>query len=200
MSRYLDEEFPGLTRSQALARFKASITGDVENRIRAFLSGELRAALLDLLEGVRAGTQHVYAALFELGDEELVAALEALGPRAHVVLANGSIQAGDGESAAQARKRDENAAARARLIATGADVEPANRFVAPKPLAHNKFLVVTDARGRAGAARVDRQHELDHHRPVHAAQQRPPDRRPGGRRRVPGSLARAARRRLRAPA
>src|SRR4051812_22561865 len=55
------------------------------------------------------GDGHLYAALFELGDEELVTALERLGPRAHLVLSNGSIAVrGDGavaETAAQARPR-----------------------------------------------------------------------------------------------
>jgi phosphatidylserine/phosphatidylglycerophosphate/cardiolipin synthase-like enzyme len=149
MSRYLDEHYPGVEREEALKRFKSDIGSDVENRIRAFLSGQVREAMLKLLNDVRRGKGEVYAALFELGDEQLLAALEALGPRAHVVLANGSIESKKGVPAATARAGDENRAARARLRAAGADVDVSNRFVSPGALAHNKFLVVTTAAGKA---------------------------------------------------
>ena len=149
MSRYLDEQYPGVPREEALKRFKADIGTGAENRIRAFLSGQLRDALLALLKEVYTGTEHVYAALFELGDEELLAALEVLGPRAHVVLANGSIESKKGVPAAESRKQDENKAARARLTAAGADVDASHRFVSPGALAHNKFLVVTTPAGVA---------------------------------------------------
>ena len=148
VSRYLDERFPGVDRGQALRRLKAELTTDLENRMRRQLSGQLRTALLDLLAGVARGRGHVYAALFELSDPELTARLAALGPRAHVVLANGSVQRRQGETTAQARRRDENAAARAALVAAGVDVETTNRFVAPGSLGHDKFLVVTTAAGR----------------------------------------------------
>jgi phosphatidylserine/phosphatidylglycerophosphate/cardiolipin synthase-like enzyme len=153
MSRYLDEHYSGLTRSQALRRFKAD-AANVEDRLRRFLSGQLRTELLELLESTRQGNGHVYAALFELGDGELVEALAALGPRAHVVLANGAIETKKDprtgkaiETSAEARKRDENKAARRALLASGVDVDKAHRFVSPGALAHNKFLVVTDAAG-----------------------------------------------------
>ena len=149
MSRFLDEQFPGLDREEALKKFKTAITASTENRIRAFLSGQLRDALLALLKDVAAGTEHVYAALFELGDEELVAALVALGPRAHVVLANGSIESKKGVPAKESRKHDENKPARDRLLAAGADVDTNHRFVSPGALAHNKFLVVTTPAGVA---------------------------------------------------
>src|SRR4051812_19298978 len=147
VSRYLDEHFPGLDRPHALRRLKAELGDDVENAMRAKLSGQLRTALLDLLAGVARGRGHVYAALFELGDAELVDRLAALGPRAHVVLANGSVSKRKHEPPADARKRDENAAARARLVAAQVDVEPTNRFISPGALGHDKFLVVTTASG-----------------------------------------------------
>ena len=158
MSRYLDQHYKGLTRTQALRQFKAD-AARVEDRLRIFLSGDLRTRLLALLDEVRLGDGHLYAALFELGDAELANALAALGPRAHVVLANGSIEVRRDlhtkralETAAQARARDENAALRRVLVDAGADVEERNRFVSPGSLAHNKFLVVTDARGNARRA------------------------------------------------
>ena len=150
MSRYLDEHFPhAKDRVDALKQFKQQISSDVEDRIRLFLSGDVRTRLLDLLDEIGAGTGQIHAALFELGDDELIGRLVKLGPRAHVVLANGSIEAAKGEPAAEARKRDENAAARKTLLDAGVDVEEKNRFVAPGALAHNKFLVESDAAGTA---------------------------------------------------
>jgi phosphatidylserine/phosphatidylglycerophosphate/cardiolipin synthase-like enzyme len=145
MSRYLDEHYKGASRTQALKRFKAD-AAKVENRLRTFLSGEVRTRLLDLLDEVRRGKGEVYAALFELGDDQLIDALVALGPRAHVVLANGSVEPKKLETSAEARKRDENKDARRRLVAGGADV--VDRFISPGALAHNKFLVLTDGRGK----------------------------------------------------
>jgi phosphatidylserine/phosphatidylglycerophosphate/cardiolipin synthase-like enzyme len=147
VSRYLDAHFPGLDRGRALRRLKGELTDHVESAMRAKLGGQLRAALLDLLAAVTADGGHVFAALFELADTELVDRLVALGPRAHVVLANGSIEKRAHEPTAEARKRDENAAARAALLAARVDVDATNRFVAPGALAHDKFLVVTTAAG-----------------------------------------------------
>jgi phosphatidylserine/phosphatidylglycerophosphate/cardiolipin synthase-like enzyme len=144
MSRYLDRNYPGLTRTQALKQFKQDIGTQVEDTLRVFLSGELRKKLLGLLDDAH----EVYAALFELGDTELVERLTKLGPRAHVVLANGSIERKKNETAAQARKRDENVDARDKLLGVGADVQMTSRFVSPGALAHNKFLVLTDAKGK----------------------------------------------------
>jgi phosphatidylserine/phosphatidylglycerophosphate/cardiolipin synthase-like enzyme len=144
MSRYLDRHYPGLTRTQALRQFKQDIGTQVEDTLRVFLSGELRKKLLALLDDAH----DVYAALFELGDTELVQHLTKLGPRAHIVLANGSIEKKKNETAAEARKRDENVDARKQLLDVGADVQMTSRFVSPGALAHNKFLVLTDAQGK----------------------------------------------------
>jgi phosphatidylserine/phosphatidylglycerophosphate/cardiolipin synthase-like enzyme len=156
MSRYLDQHYPNLSRTKALKQFKKDITGKLEDRLRAFLSGDVRTSLLALLDEVRRGDGHVHAALFELGDEELVRALEKLGTRAHLVLANGSIQVKTDkktgkatETSPEARMRDENDLARKRLIKSKADVSVVARFVSPGALAHNKFLVVTSVSGQA---------------------------------------------------
>src|SRR5436190_11621015 len=144
MSRYLDRHYAGLTRTQALKQFKQDISTQVEDTLRVFLSGDVRSKLLSVLDDAH----EVYAALFELSDTELVQRLAKLGPRAHVVLANGSIETKRNETAADARKRDENIDARQQLLQVGADVQMASRFVSPGALAHNKFLVMTDARGK----------------------------------------------------
>lgn len=135
MARYLAQ------RKLSLAQFKKTISDKDDKTIRGFLSGDLRLALLEQLELARKQKTEVYAALFELSDDELVAALCELGKNAHVVLSNGSITPKKGETAAQARKRDENAAARLRLKNAGVDVEDDSRFLSPGALGHNKFLV-----------------------------------------------------------
>jgi phosphatidylserine/phosphatidylglycerophosphate/cardiolipin synthase-like enzyme len=141
ISRYLAQRFPGHPLPDALEKFKNEITSHDEDRIRAFLSGELRTVLLKLLADAKANGVEVHAALYELSDHELIAGLRALGARAHVVLANGSISQAKGEHATDARKRDQNAAGRAALLAAGVDVGAHDRFVSPPALGHNKFLV-----------------------------------------------------------
>jgi phosphatidylserine/phosphatidylglycerophosphate/cardiolipin synthase-like enzyme len=134
---------------QSLAQFKDTISDEDDHTIRQFLAGDVRVQLLALLAETRERGGELYAALYELSDAELIDALVALGPRAHVVLANGSISQKKGEPLATALERDQNAPARARLLAGAVDVEEHNRFISPGALAHNKFAVFTDAAGKA---------------------------------------------------
>lgn len=138
MARYLAE------KKKSLDKFKETIRSEDDQEIRGFLSGDLRLQMLKVLDDAREGKGEVYAALFELGDDELIGKLAALKGRAHVVLANGSIKPAEKEKEVDARVKDENEKARAKLIDAKVDVEPGARFTAPKPLGHNKFLVVTD--------------------------------------------------------
>lgn len=145
MARYLDDlrQKKNLkSLDAALAEFKKSI-GQHELPIRQFLSGKLREEMLQLVQDAKKNGQHLYGALFELDDDELVGALAALKGRGHLVLANGSITAKKGEGAANARKRDENAAARKQLVDAGLEVH--GRFLSPGALGHNKFLVIGGA-------------------------------------------------------
>lgn len=135
MSRYLRklQDANGWTFTQALANFKKQIRQH-EAPIRTFLSGELKRAMLDLLDEAKPSGGEVYAALFELGDDELINKLCGLKGRAHVVLADGSVKELDD---------DENDTARAKLKAAGVDV--VDRMVCKRasgPLGHNKFLVL----------------------------------------------------------
>jgi phosphatidylserine/phosphatidylglycerophosphate/cardiolipin synthase-like enzyme len=140
MARYLAEN------KLTLKQFKQRISNATDKTIREFLSGDLRKALLEQLKIADEQKTEVYAALFELSDDELLAALSKLGKRAHVVLANGSITAKKGEGSAAARKRDENEIARKSLVKAKVDVEKVNRFLSPGALGHNKFLVRMDAK------------------------------------------------------
>src|SRR5262249_26256496 len=140
MARYLAE------RNLTLKQFKETIQDKDDKTIRHFLSGDLRLALLGELKRALDEGGHIYAALFELSDEELIDALCALKDRARVVLANGSVQKLKGETSADARLRDENEAARKRLLAKDVKVtvEKEHRFISPGALGHNKFMVRTD--------------------------------------------------------
>lgn len=101
------------------------------NITREYLSGELRLALRGVLAEAKSSPKaEIYAALFELDDPELVADLCALGPRAHVILANGTDAKGD-----------ENKEARGVLEAAQVDV---HKRMTGSRLAHNKFLVVCE--------------------------------------------------------
>jgi len=129
LAKRLDDD-PSLTPNQALT----AIVNDPKNRTRKFLGGELRQALLRVLHSVRDDGKTVYACLFELNDPELIDALKELGPRARVVLANGTHENGE----------DENAEAREELKHAHVDVH--DRMI-HSGLSHNKFAVVCDANG-----------------------------------------------------
>jgi phosphatidylserine/phosphatidylglycerophosphate/cardiolipin synthase-like enzyme len=142
MARFLAD------RDLTLPEFKKTIKDRDDITIRRFLSGDLRMALIEELRAALKENTDVFAALFEVSDQELIDELAALGDKAHVVLANGSVKPKPGETASQARTRDENEEARARLEAAGADVDPKNRFISPGALGHNKFFVRTDKDGK----------------------------------------------------
>jgi phosphatidylserine/phosphatidylglycerophosphate/cardiolipin synthase-like enzyme len=135
MARYLKES------GKSLKEFKETISEQDDKTIRQFLSGDLRLALLAQLTTALDEKTEIFAALFELSDAELIDALCALGEKAHIVLANGSIKKEQGETSEDARKRDENTAARQKLTTAGVDVQMDNRFISPGALGHNKFLV-----------------------------------------------------------
>ena len=142
MARYLEET------GKSLREFKETIRDEDDRTIRHFLAGDLRVEMLALLERAREDGGEVYAALYELDDEELIEALAELGKRAHVVLANGSITQKKGEDIDVARKRDQNADGRKALLAASVDVEEKDRFISPGALGHNKFLVLADSAGK----------------------------------------------------
>ncbi len=104
------------------------------NRIRDFLKGALGARLLKLLGKAKTDGTDVYVALYELNDPELVTALKALGPRAHVVLGNST---GKKDQTAQDTETCGEQLARAK-------VDIVRRKIAPRRYAHNKFAVFCD--------------------------------------------------------
>jgi PLD-like domain len=133
----------GLVLSQFVARyldahhltpagFKAQLKAGVDPAFRTFLEGDLGARLRRLLAPPTRSRTRLQAALYELDDAQLEAALIALRPSPELVLANGSDKSGDG-----------NAKARARLKAAG--IATVDRLLKSRGLGHNKFVVVSKA-------------------------------------------------------
>jgi phosphatidylserine/phosphatidylglycerophosphate/cardiolipin synthase-like enzyme len=115
--------------------------------LRASLSGDMVEALNDFVARAKSGGR-LYAALYELHDEQLVALLEASGKKAYVVLANAmqdELSPIDGKKT----KVDGNLPARGRLTKTCAKIY--NRLLPNNQIGHNKFVVYVDKTGKARA-------------------------------------------------
>ncbi|WP_426424175.1 phospholipase D-like domain-containing protein [Bradyrhizobium genosp. A] len=126
------------------------------NKVRDFLGGVLKQALLDLLDMQCKAGAHIYASLFELNDPEVLPAIERFGQRAHIILSDGThkVPAAKGKGAQKkkakvAKKRgsaatfDENADARATLRAAHCEVH--DRMVTGEHFSHHKFIVFTNS-------------------------------------------------------
>ena len=124
----------GITAANSQTQKLRKIIETPGDPFRNYLAGPLGVRLFDVLKTAAKKKRDVYAALYELDDDELERALEKLGKRAHVVLANGSVKK---------KGEDQNRAARQRL-ANKIDLH--DRMVSPRALGHNKFLVVCDDR------------------------------------------------------
>ncbi len=101
---------------------------------RTYLYGPLGERLLKLLADAAKQKRHVYAALYELHDKELEAALAKIGKtHCHVVLANGSVKKKGEDQNSDARKALRN------------KIDMHHRMCSPRALGHNKYMVVCDA-------------------------------------------------------
>jgi phosphatidylserine/phosphatidylglycerophosphate/cardiolipin synthase-like enzyme len=114
------------------------------NPLRKSLAGDMIGALLDFVARADNGGV-LYAALYELGDEQLISALEQAGKKLHLILANP--RAGDQQSSNGVT--DGNRDARQRLHATAGSM--IDRMVPANHIAHNKFLVYADGAGKPKA-------------------------------------------------
>jgi phosphatidylserine/phosphatidylglycerophosphate/cardiolipin synthase-like enzyme len=123
------------------AAFTKALTADINstsaNADRAFLSGPLRIALLGLLQQAKKDGVEVYAALYELNDPEIVAALKALGKKCHLLLGSGAFNK---TSKIVAARTDENWKIRAELKQENV-IDLYDRIVGGNHFAHNKFIV-----------------------------------------------------------
>lgn len=127
VSRYAEEN-----KITGIKELKANLTANVDGPLMQFLTGELGKAIRGMLQGVKDDpSMELYCALFELDLDDLIEDLFAIGNRAHVLLANGSVSKPGG---------DENAKAAQTL---DGKVDLHRRMTAPHGLAHNKFAVLT---------------------------------------------------------
>lgn len=115
---------------------------EIEEPLRVFLSGELRNALIKLLDSAISNPFYsIYLALYELSDKELINKLILIKSRAHVVLSDGSNTSKENNHTVYV---DGNKDARERLNNGGVNVY--DRILKSRGLGHNKFMVVVDNR------------------------------------------------------
>jgi len=126
------------------------------DQLRASLSGDMVEALQDFIGRAKTGGK-LYAALYELHDEELVELLEKSRKKVSVVLSNAmadevnpkkSLQ-GKTKAKAKKKKVDGNLPARKRLTKTCAKIY--NRLLPNNSIGHNKFVVYVDKAGKPRA-------------------------------------------------
>lgn len=122
----------GITATDLKTRELKEVIATTGDPFRNYLFGPLGERLFELLESARKAKAHVYAALYELDDDQLETALERMRKRAHVVLANGSVKK---------KGEDQNSEARKRLAGK---IDLFDRMVSPRALGHNKFLVICE--------------------------------------------------------
>jgi len=118
--------------------------------LRASLSGDMVEALTDFAGRARAGGK-LYAALYELQDEELIALLEKAGKKLSIVLSNAMEDEVRPAGQPQAPKAqvDGNQDARDRLTKTAGAIF--NRMLPGNQIGHNKFVVYVDKSGHPRA-------------------------------------------------
>ena len=115
-----------------------------DDALRKSLAGDMLAALLDFVARADKGGK-LYAALYELGDDELIAALEKAGRKLHIVLSNP--KPSDKQSASGLT--DGNDAARKALRVTAGEM--VDRMLPNNQIGHNKFIVYVDKNGKPSA-------------------------------------------------
>ena len=125
-----------------------------DDALRASLSGDMVEALLDFVGRAKAGGK-LYAALYELHDEELVELLEKSGKKVSIVLSNAMAdevrpqQPLQPKTKTAGKKVDGNMPARTRLTKTAAKIY--NRLLPNNQIGHNKFVVYVDRQGKPRA-------------------------------------------------
>jgi phosphatidylserine/phosphatidylglycerophosphate/cardiolipin synthase-like enzyme len=107
--------------------------------LRNELSGLLRPGILSLLAEAKNNNGKIFAALYELNDQELIDALTAFGKNCNLILANGAFKNNNPPN------NDENRAVRAQLKTK---INVFDRIVKLGHFGHNKFVVFCDSSGR----------------------------------------------------
>lgn len=144
----------GLISTQSVSAYRKShpdqkdlrtVVSDPKNPLRASLSGDMVEALTGFLSLAETeGT--IYAALYELEDEQLKDGLAALGKRLRIVLSNAVRENEEKDEKGNVIKRtkyDGNDPARQLLHGTAHTV--IDRIMPSNSIGHNKFLIYVDA-------------------------------------------------------
>lgn len=151
----------GLISTQRIARaFGGNPTKDklldkleysVHNPLRDSLSGDMVEMLTGFLDKAK-NTGTIYAALYELGDDELIEKLKGLKNRLFIVLSNSRVKVDDktkakvedknGEMHFPQKTVDGNEPARNELKSTTINIW--DRIMPSNSIGHNKFLVYVD--------------------------------------------------------
>jgi phosphatidylserine/phosphatidylglycerophosphate/cardiolipin synthase-like enzyme len=146
----------GLISTQRISRAlqgnpsKKGLLDHIENptdTLRASLSGDMVEALTDFVARAKSGGK-LYAALYELHDEELVPLLEKAGTKLSIVLSN-AMQQEVRPVGAPKVEVDGNQDARDRLTKTASAMF--NRLLPNNQIGHNKFVVYVDKTGHPRA-------------------------------------------------
>jgi len=146
----------GLISTQSISRAlqgkpsKKGLLDHIENptdTLRASLSGDMVEALTDFVTRAKSGGK-LYAALYELHDQELVPLLEKAGKKLSIVLSNAMEQEVRpvGEPKTEV---DGNQDARDRLTKTASAMF--SRLLPNNQIGHNKFVVYVDKTGHPRA-------------------------------------------------
>jgi len=145
ISNYLNGNLSPASLKELAADYKGN------HELRDSLSGDMVEALIGFLDKTKPGG-HIYAGLYELGDEELIEKLCSLKEKLHIVLSNSAGQVDDekrgkyinkkGKSVYYKKTVDHNDHARERLVESGA--ESYARKMSSGHIGHNKFLVYVD--------------------------------------------------------
>ncbi len=137
-SQFLAKRLNNIPVKERVKTLKTNLL-DANSAIRSFMGGNLMLALHGLLDEVaKDPSLQLYTALYELDEFELIAKLNKLGKRAHIILANGAFGPG---------KPDPQAVNAKRLT-----IKPIRRIVSSGHFAHNKFVVITQKQGATETA------------------------------------------------
>jgi phosphatidylserine/phosphatidylglycerophosphate/cardiolipin synthase-like enzyme len=146
----------GLISTQRIARAlqgnpsKKGLLDHIEkptDALRASLSGDMVEALTDFVARAKSGGK-LYAALYELHDQELVPLLEKAGTKLSIVLSN-AMQQEVRPVGAPKVEVDGNQDARDRLTKTASAMF--SRLLPNNQIGHNKFVVYVDKTGHPRA-------------------------------------------------
>ncbi|MGA9601372.1 MAG: phospholipase D-like domain-containing protein [Methylocystis sp.] len=128
LSQFIARQLNGDFSRGNLAKLKDELKGDTDP-LRQFLGGDILSGLKKFLSQVKDDPGlDLYAALYELDDDEVIQLLIDIGDRAHVILSNGSNKSGDGNKKA--------------AEALDGKIDLSRRMLKSKGLGHNKFAMI----------------------------------------------------------